>query len=285
MKFIFLFALLLLAGPVHAEPISAALAVVGTAFGATGAAAVMTGLMVTGTAISAIGTLTGSKKLAKFGGLVSLAGGVGAGFQALSAAAEAASANAAVSAGAESLAVTPTAVSEAGTAAAVSAAEPAALTTGEALAKTPVAQELMGTAGAADTSGGLVNSAATAPSSAQMPNASILGSQAVQPAASPVADALATASKHVGSFLKDNKELVKLGGGLIEGAMGRNAADSRQQAEFDYLNQRRADYNAGVQGSAIPFRIQGGQNVTNVPVQDPMRFIPQRGLVNNNAGG
>ena len=274
MKLLFALFLLLFAGAASAEPISAGLIALGTAAGAGAGAALMTGLMVAGTAISVVGTVTGSKKLSRFGALVSLAGGIGAGYQALTAAG--------------------TQVAESSAATAALSQTPVA---GEAAVATGVSGSDVVARGLEEAAPGLVNQAAgaaapaaveaAAPAITNPLDARLAAGTAATPASlSPVADALATASKHVGSFLKENKELVKLGAGAIDGAMRGRAASDLQAADWAREDQRRADYNAGIQsGSNVPFRVQPGVNVTQTPVQDPNRYIPQRGLINQNTGG
>ncbi len=272
MKFLIPLIALLFAGPALADPISA-FAAIGTAVGAGAAAAVTTGIMVVGTAISVVGTITGNKKLARFGGLVSLAGGVGALYQTMSQAATGVATNAAAStAAAEGATATASGVSsgqavarglgeavpglvDAGAAAAPAVAEAAA----------PAAQQLTGIDAAMADAGAGATSATSA--------------------ASPVSDALAQASKHVGTFIKENKELVKLGGDLIGGAMRSQAAANQLEDAAAIERQKRADYNAGIQsGSSIPFTVNPNVTVTQVPVQDPQRYIPQRGLINQTQG-
>lgn len=278
MKLLLAIFLFLFAGAASAEPISAGLIALGTAAGAGAGAALMTGLMVAGTAISVVGTVTGSKKLSRFGALVSLAGGIGAGYQALTAAASNVAESSAATA---ALSQTPVA-GEAAVASGVSGGEAVARGLEEAVpglvnqaaGAAPAVAEAAAPAAAETASSGMQSAFRTAEITAQ--NAS----------ASPVADALATASKHVGSFLKNNKELVQLGAGAINGAMNRSAAAEGREAEWAREDQRRADYNAGIQsGSSVPFRVQPGVNVTQTPVQDPNRYVPQRGLINQNTGG
>lgn len=290
---------MLAAGPAAADPISG-LAAIGTAFGASAGAAVMTGLMITGTAISAVGAITGNKKLAKFGSLVGLAGGIGAGIQALT---SAATTVAETSAGTAALSQTaaPGVMSPAAEVAAEGAVSsgvpssagdvvarglneaPSALVDGAAAGGATAPSALTPAAQAMTPGPGAVEAASSGAAGAGN-GSELLAGEIGTSTGSPVADALRTASKHVGSFIKDNKELVQLGSGLISGAMNRGEKADLLQQQIDYEDRRRAEYNAGIQGSRIPFQVRGDVNVNNVPPRDPMRYVPQRGLINQQQG-
>lgn len=87
MKLFILLFLALFAGAASAEPVSAGIAIYGMYAGAAGAAAlvagnvvastVLAGMMFAGGALSLAGQITGNKTLSKYGGLISLAGGIG----------------------------------------------------------------------------------------------------------------------------------------------------------------------------------------------------------------
>lgn len=275
MKILLPLFLLLLAGPAAAEPISAGLIALGTAAGAGASAALVTGMMIAGTAISVVGTVTGSKKLTRFGQLLGLAGGVGAAYSALTSAATGVATQGAAAAAATE------------TAGAGAAAESFGVASGQATAR-----------GLEQAAPGMIDAAAgAAPAAAEASTPALRGVDAAMAdagagatntaaaASSPVSEALSQASKHVGSFLKDNKELVKLGSDMIGGMVNRASQEDAFAARIAREDQLRADYNAGIQsGSSIPFRVNPGVKVTQVPTQDPNRFVPQRGLINQTSG-
>jgi hypothetical protein len=283
MKLWTLLLLALLPGAVYAEPISAIAAIgsiVGSGVATVGIAGltIAQGAMLAGGVLSLVGNIAGDQKLQKFGGLVSLGGGVVNAAQSFATAGTEA-AKEAVTAGAEGLGQT--------------AITPAQQVATEAVGAT--AEELAGLGaapsgaaqGAAESA---MAQATTAPSAAS--RGLVSGAQEVAPAAEPsLLDKLAGAAKSTGRFIKENKELVNLAGGAIKGAMdNKTQADLQRQrleAETQALNDQRAHFSASVRGVNIPQNfVNPNVNIlANRQVQDPMRYIPRRGLITQAQGG
>lgn len=260
--------LLLLPGVALADPISG-LAAIGSAFaGATAGVTLVQGLSLAGSALSLVGAITGNKKLGNFGKILGLAGG----FSSLlkdtfgKAAAEGA-------AGQLAQTVTPVEQIAQEATAAASAAPSAA---------DAVSQAQAAGLGTED----LVASAAKAP-------------EVVDATPSPVRDALrkveastTPAGKdssllgRLAEGIKNNKELVTLGAGLVSGAASgyqQRALRKDEEAAIRRQQQRYSDSVKGVQ--PIGQFINPGADVTNVPTRDPMRYVPRRGLVSGRAPG
>jgi hypothetical protein len=90
-----------------------------------------------------------------------------------------------------------------------------------------------------------------------------------------IMDSIRTASESVGSFVKQNKELVKLGSGAVDGYMkSRDKRDALSEARADE-GRRREQYNNSILNSRIGFSVNPGQNVNAVAPTDPTkRFVP-----------
>lgn len=283
------------AGPAFADPVSAIVAVVtmyGTA--ATATTSLLAGLAFAGSAVSLIGNVTGNTKLARIGGVVAAGAGIASWAQSLSGAAAGAG-----GAGAEAGAA-------AGANAARTGTEVAGIADSGALAQTPAGIE--GAAALNNPSayvapaaeaGGFANNASAFTAGAEqagntgvggapsgVASANLAGTPAVpQSNVGGIRDALSK----VGTFVKQNKEVIDLGAGLVKGAMGAitPSADERMfEKRKKYAEQDRARFNASVEGAAkVPFSVNDGVNVNDVQSQDPTRrYVPVRGIVNNARG-
>jgi hypothetical protein len=279
-----------------ADPFSA-IAAIGSAIGsATAGMTLLSGMTMLGTTLSVVGAVTGNKKLAKFGGIMGLAGGLGS---LLKAGMEAA----ATSAGTQQLAQ-----SAAGVAPAQELANEAA-------------QAALEASSAAGSGAGAAAALSPIDALTQAQNAGLgvedlgVAKPAVPPGAdaaagplsqtssidnpSPVRDALrkleaATAPPSQDASLldrlalgiKNNKEVVKLGAGLVSGAMqGRQKRELLKDEEAAMIRQQQR-YSDSVKGIAPAGQfINPGADVTNVPTRDPMRYVPRRGLVAGRAPG
>lgn len=238
----------------YADPISA-IAAIGTmaasggigalAAGGLAALSLTQGLALAGGAMGLVGAVSGNKKLKTLGGILgiaSLATGVINAANAGPAAAGEAAGEAAKSAGADALAQT-AATPAAEIAADVATADMDAINA--ALEPSKQIAEVAKTASGGTSAGG-----------------SALGG--------------------VGKFIKDNKELVNMGGGLIKGAMEGYAADARQKDMVDEEKRRLAAYNSSITGvSPVGQMVNPDANVTaGRPVQNVTRYTaPRKGLI------
>lgn len=235
---------------------------------AAGASTIVGGLMIAGGVMSGIGAITGSKKLSKFGGLVSLAGGIGGLASGAWSQASQAIAEQAPSTATEALSQTPVAAE-----AAADAAAPAADAFSQAAnplqgvdnsligsnsqalqaAKSPIEPLVSGGGGYSPSTG--VNPAGiTNGVGAQSAINSPL--QQLGHAAGDAWNGLKSGMSNVGGWIKDNKELAQLGGGIVGGAMN-NVAKQRQMQQAYELEQEAADrkrqqYSTSVQGLQMP---------------------------------
>lgn len=271
-----------------------------TAVGASMAAMVCGGLMVAGGALTAIGAVSGNKQCSKWGGILSLAGGVGA----LATGAANATASTVADQAAGTATTTSTAAgnlsgSAAGTAATDGAAQLAgteALTPvvdGSAASLAPATGLETAAAPVADTSGGLIgsNMATTAPvmdggaealaGSTMAPVGDVaaatpgvdavagaealptppagsvsVGAPTTEVAPSSVFDQIKSAGTKLSKFATDNKGLVQVGAGIVQGAMKNKSdqelLDQRYALAEEADARQRARLSASVQGLKMP---------------------------------
>lgn len=255
--------LLLASGPALADPVSAIVSIGSMASAAGGVAAIGTavstglagmtlasGLQFVGGAIGLVGSLTGNKKLRNIGGLMALGGGLTSLFKD---GAAGAAGDAAKSAGKEALGQTPVApVDEAYAAQAAGKAAEGAVPAGAADFGAP-----------AEVGEPMVQSFAQA-------------SEATKSAAKDT-----SLIGRLAEGIKSNKELVKIGAGLVSGAaqgyMQREAVKDQEAA----LVRQQGRFSRSVEGvnPMGQFINPNAAAVTDVAPQDPMRYIPRRGLV------
>lgn len=271
-------ALLGLSTSAMADPVSAIISIITIAStgGAViaGTASLLGGLAFAGASLSLIGNVTGNEKLARIGAVV----GAGAGLANLAKGAiEAASAGTAAD-----LADASRAADAAGASYEASAAEAA-------LSNTPTAVDAAADIGAVADPGAqaLADAGAEATQAGQAYAApsELAGAEApAGPAAAAAQGKEAGSITKVGKFIKDNKELVDLGGGLVKGAMGPLEVDTKlksQREYLQYLKDKDAAFSTSVtNGAKVPFRVNPNAQVTQVDPQDPNRYVPVRGLVN-----
>lgn len=279
--------LVFLANSAHADPVSAVIAVA-TMVGSAGAIAatatgILAGISFAGAAVSLIGNVSGNKKLMKIGAIAS----AGAGLASLATSALNAGTGAANAAQetfrAAELADT------ANVSAAADAASGASGVTSTAAAETAAADV-----------GRNVAQNGTAASAAPATPAAAATTEAVAPAVAETGGqvtkgtAFGDAAKRAGSFIRDNKELVNLGGGLVKGAMEYKSVrdkygDARGLAEDErrWIDERRKAYSDSVRAAAAaPMPTVNDVNINQVTPQDPTkRYVPVRGLVNQAAQG
>lgn len=282
-------------------PVVAAAASIGAGVAAMGAATTLlgtiaAGAMIAGGALSLAGAVTGNQKLSKWGSIIGIAGGIGA------------LANGAINAVGTELA----AGELAGEAAEQTVSQAAQQT---ANAAAPAAQQSAGLLGNAapgldtaaagmsgdlaagisplsDSVGAAANSSLTAgaPSLATaapalgdaggaLAGASLAGGQGLtQTAASVASEGGGSMLSNVNQFIKSNKELVDLGGGLLKGAMQSGEKEKEMLAylrEKEAQEQRaRASYSASVVGSAgVPFRVNPNAQVQMGAPVNPIRYV------------
>lgn len=260
--------LLLASGPALADPVSAIVSIGSMASAAGGVAAIGTavstglagmtlasGLQFVGGAIGLVGSLTGNKKLRNIGGLMALGGGLTSLFKD---GAAGAAGDAAKSAGKEALGQTPVApVDEAYAAQAAGKAAEGAVPAGAV------------PAGAADFG-------APAEVGEPMVQSFAQASEATKSAAKDT-----SLIGRLAEGIKSNKELVKIGAGLVSGAaqgyMQREAVKDQEAA----LVRQQGRFSRSVEGvnPMGQFINPNAAAVTDVAPQDPMRYIPRRGLV------
>jgi hypothetical protein len=87
--------------------------------------------------------------------------------------------------------------------------------------------------------------------------------------------------KGTGKWVNDNKELVKLGSGIIEGAAKNYAQQNELDQQEAYLDRRRREYSDSVKGMApVPDMFDPNADPTaGRPVQNPVRYVPQQPAV------
>lgn len=280
-----------LANSAHADPVSAVIAVA-TMVGSAGAIAatatgILAGISFAGAAVSLIGNVTGNKKLMKIGAIASAGAGLASlATSALNAGTGAANAaqetfRAAELADTANVSAAADAASGASGAASTAAAETAAADVGRNVGRN-VAQN--GTAASAAPAA----PAAAATTEAVAPAVTETGGQVTK------GTAFGDAAKRAGSFIRDNKELVNLGGGLVKGAMEYKSVrdkygDARGLAEDErrWVDERRKAYSDSVRAAAAaPMPTVNDVNINQVTPQDPTkRYVPVRGLVNQAAQG
>lgn len=239
-----------------------------TVAGASVGTMIAGGAMLAGSALSIIGQVTGSQKLQKFGGILSLAGGVGAlatgGWQALGSQIAGESAIADVAGGGSGIS-------------SIGAEQMGAQAIEGAAAMDPLQAANMGAGTPASAPSGMLSKAM---GSAQ-PAADMVTGNAASATGAPTVPGGTSRLSTLGKWVKDNKELVNVGGGLLSGAMGRNDKQDLLQQQRDYQLQDRSSLNASVQGAAgaMPVVDPNAQPFNTQP-QDPSRFrtpvIPQR---------
>jgi hypothetical protein len=242
--------------------------------GAVTAGAGVTGSMVAagmsfaGATLSLVGNATKNKKLMDLGNIAAVAGAAG---------------SLALGATAPSSAEVAKETAKKAAQAASPASEAAAAVTAEAVGNAaPAVAEAADAVQAA-------NSAASAPMSHEAWRASELRSsglvnRAAAPSSSPILDAIKNASTKTSAFLRENKELVKIGSEAIKGALSKEQSPASATAAADAA--RREAYNAGIINSqgGFPLRIDPNVQVTQVSVASPNRYVPLRGLVNSYTG-
>jgi hypothetical protein len=273
MKRILPFLLLLLPGVALADPFSAIAAIGSWVGGAAAGMTLATGLTYAGAALSVVGAVTGNKKLTKIGGVMGLAGG----FTSLLKSGLEAAGSAGAGAGAGAAPLGQTVISP--------AAEQAAGAAAGAATEMTVEQALTAAQNAGLGTDDLVQAATQ---SAADPLKAAVGAMTESPVKDAVSKAITGVKpptpsllENLASGIKNNKELVKIGAGLVSGAMqGRQANDLQRDREAEYLRyqQRYSDSVKGVK--PLGQFIRPNVDVTNTPVRDPMRYVPQRGLVN-----
>lgn len=304
-KFLFLI-LALIAAPALADPVSAGFAIYSIYAGATMATSVIAGMMVIGGVAALAGNIGGDKNLQKYGGLVSAMGGIG---NALAGAGEVASvatiaeegggaqlgAEGALGAGPGDGSALASPVSPGGDVTTAGLEAPPELAGGEAAPAT------------LETNKGLIDSAYEDPSRAldmtqnAMPGSSeaVTGApppsgdaaqatQATQaqnplrvqeaangvPGAAPAEKGLADYLRMGSDFMKQNKELVNIGGKMVEGAFTAKNKQEQQQAIWDEEARRRAAYSDSVAKSVVPYGVNAKTNVNAVTPQNPVRYAP-----------
>lgn len=286
-KFLVFLSLALLAGAAHADPISAVLSI-GTML-SSGVAAVgiagltlTQGLMFAGGALGLAGAVTGNKKLRNLGGVLGLAGGLSELAKGLASSGAAAAGEAGSGAGAQQLAQTATTPAE----------QVAAEVSGQAGSEVVKAAGDVATADA-DAINAALSQSGNAPAQAAT-QAATPASESFRASANygpgmvqaPASGGLATAAKNVGSFIKDNKELVQLGAGLIGGAMKSTGDEDLLNRRAELEQEAQGRYSASVTGIRQPGQfIRPGVDVTaNRPIQNPIRYVPKRGLIQSARG-
>lgn len=289
-------------------PIVAAVGSMAAGYAALGAATTLlgtiaAGAMMVGGALSLAGTVSGNQKLSKWGSIIGIAGGVGSlangAFSAVGSELAGEGAGLAAEAGAAGAEAT---VSEAAQAAAAQTAG-----TGEVASSLidPSAAAVAADAGTGTT--GLLNEAAGGLATAA-PDAGSLAAQAgggtaggfggvgVDGAVGGLgAEGLGTAGAGAGgaagggaasplsdisSWIKNNKELVDVGGGFLKGAMSQG---EKKEELLAYLrekeaaeNRQRAAYSASVSGaSGTPFTVNPNAQVKMGAPVDPTRYQTQ----------
>lgn len=276
-----------LANSAHADPVSAVIAVATMVGSASAIAATATGILAgisfAGAAVSLIGNVSGNKKLMKIGAIASAGAGLASlATSALNAGTGAANAaqetfRAAELADTANVSAAADAASGASGAASTAAAETAAADAGRNVAQN-------GTAASAAPAA----PAAAATTEAVAPAVAETGGQVTK------GTAFGDAAKRAGSFIRDNKELVNLGGGLVKGAMEYKSVrdkygDARGLAEDErrWVDERRKAYSDSVRAAAAaPMPTVNDVNINQVTPQDPTkRYVPVRGLVNQAAQG
>lgn len=280
-KFLVFLSLALLAGAAHADPISAVLSI-GTML-SSGVAAVgiagltlTQGLMFAGGALGLAGAVTGNKKLRNLGGVLGLAGGLGELAKGLASSGAAVAGEAGSGAGAQQLAQTATTPAE----------QVAAEVSGQAGSEVAKAAGDVATADMDAINSALGQSApvqAATPASESFRASANYGPGMSQ---APAAGGLATAARNVGSFIKDNKELVQLGSGLIGGAMKGSGDQDLLDRRAELEQEAQGRYSASVTGIRQPGQfIRPGVDVTaNRPIQNPVRYVPKRDLIQSARG-
>lgn len=273
-KLFLLFALLALPGFASAEPISA-IAAIGSMIASGGIGALAAGgiaglaglgltggMMFAGGALGLVGSITGNKKLTQLGGMLGLAGGVAQAFNSLASAAG--TAGEAAGAGAKALgqtAVTP---------AAEVAAETAGMTAEEAL----VAAQNAGL-GTDDLVGQALSQSEKAVEMAKTPGILESGKSAASTTSS-ISDKVSG----IGKWIKENKELTNLAGGILKGAGEAYASSQARKDAEEAEARRRAEFNASVTGMSRggDFINPNADPTAGRSVRDPIRYAPQRGI-------
>jgi hypothetical protein len=286
-KIVAFITLLLASASAAADPISA-IASIATIIGsgatvagiAAGALSLTQGLMLAGGALGLAGALTQNKKLQTLGGVLGLAGGLGQLAGKLTSAASAA--GEVVGAGAEQLGQT---------AAAVAPAEQVAAEVGNQAANaaadvaTDVATADMNSINEAMASANSASGPAAAQAAQGAPE--VTGFRPSQNYGPGAGSGLADAAKTVGAVIRDNKELVNLGSGLIKGAMESRSLDSAADRRERFEREAQERFSASVSGVNQPGQfIRPGVDVTSGrQPQNPIRYIPRRGLIRSARGG
>lgn len=282
-KLALLLSILLLPGLALADPISAIAAIGTMAAGAGGIGAIggvlagglagiaglglTGGMMFAGGALGLVGSITGNKKLQKLGGALGLAGGVGQMFQTL---AGGAAAEAGKAAGAEALSQTAT------TPVQEIAADAAAMTAEEAI--TAAQNAGLGTedlTGQALRQTEKIGDSGILSKGAQQPGAQAIERAAGLTGTSSVAEGGPSA---IGKWVRDNKELVNVGGGILKGA-GEAYASSQARKDAEEAEQRRRDqFNASVTGMqrAGNYVNPNADPTAGRSTRDPIRYTPRR---------
>lgn len=235
------------------------------------------GAMIAGGVMTGLGVLTGSEKLQKFGGLLSLAGGV-----------------AGLASGAWEK-----------TAAEVAKAASPTQALGQTANVTPIAEGAAAAdassafAGASPTNGFGVNGVPSGPA-AEAASTSLqnplrvqeMAAGVAQPAASSSGGGIINAARKGWDFVTDpkNAKAVEVGSGIVSGALKYafpSALDKAKIAQMQYEQLQRDRLNSSIMGSGpTPFTANpNAQLFTQSPVDATNRFVPSPGLVNSAVRG
>lgn len=285
-KFLVFLALALSSAAASADPISA-IASIATILGsgatvagiAAGALSLTQGLMLAGGALGLAGSLTQNKKLQMLGGALGLAGGLG---QLAGKLTSAAATGELASAGAEQLGQTASVTAPAEQVAAEVGSQAAGAAADVA---TDVATADMNSINDALSSSAATTSGPATPSTVA---SEFRPSQNYGPGLTDAGGGggLADAAKKVGSVIRDNKELINLGSGLIKGAMDSRSASDQLDRRAQLEQEAQARYSDSVTGIAPAGRfVRPGVDVTAGQPQNPIRYVPRRGLIRSARGG
>lgn len=276
--------------------IAAGAAAIGTATTLLGTIAA--GAMMVGGALSLAGTVSGNEKLSKWGGIISAVGGVGAiangiatsvGSQLAGEGAGLAAETGAATAGEATVSdVAQQAAASAGGTGEVASSmiDPsAAALAGEGGTTTGLLNEAAGSglASEAASAGGLAADAGTASgfggagSDLAVGGLGAEGLGTVGSAGAGAGGASSSPLSNISSWIKNNKELVDVGGGFLKGAM---SSGEKKEELLAYLrekeaaeNRAKASYSASVTGAAgLPFRVNPSAQVKMGTPVNPTRY-------------
>lgn len=248
------------------------------------------GAMIAGGVMTGLGVLTGSAKLQKYGGLLSLAGGIGGlATNAWEKAAEGVAKEASTQTLGQTENLTPV-VDGAGSSAAT---EAAASSNVPAAAAPDVGYMGPGSSGAGAGTDALLTEGA-GPAALQNPlRVQEAAAGVANPGAAPAGNGLVNAARKGWDYITDpkNAKTVEIGSGIVSGALKYafpSALDKAQIARLQYEQMQRDRLNASVTGVANPVPFQANPNAqifNQTPVDATNRFVPMPGLVNQARGG